>query len=350
MRRRSEVAAEGTGSAGAAAEGTRFVQCAACGMKQARGGPECIGCGKSVVATEAKAAPAEEDDPWGLLPKSVVEAKPAATPTPPKPDLGPIVMSLKKLGYDVTLAVAEAWTPKYVEGALKFVRGEFGDRVPQFLAQHHVGEGKVAGARPSRAEQEEGPHKAEPIKEDEAAQLKATAKQVGLPLVEMSISEMVQRLETYRIAISVEQAAQLTTTQRKEVKEFLEEEAKSGLEWTRCTTHSVPHFLEKFFKPDPKPAEGAKERKHPELPGEVGVTLTYTWGEEKFTPVPNSFSTCTVGPFTATTTVGPGESYMGAYHRLQDFVKGFADAERKQKIDKFVAKLREVLTAAKDKG
>jgi hypothetical protein len=72
----------------------------------------------------------------------------------------------------------------------------------------------------------------------------------------------------------------------------------------------------------------------------TGETVSYTWGEEKITPVRGEFSTCTVGAFTSTTKVRPGETRADALARLAAEVSEFAETERTRKLGSFVRAMR----------
>lgn len=67
-------------------------------------------------------------------------------------------------------------------------------------------------------------------------------------------------------------------------------------------------------------------------------TVSYSWGAEKFSPK-NSYSTCEVGPFLATTTVRRAETPTQAYQRLASEVTAMAEAERDRKLASFIKKL-----------
>lgn len=61
----------------------------------------------------------------------------------------------------------------------------------------------------------------------------------------------------------------------------------------------------------------------------AGQTVTVVWGKELYSP--KQFHTYEVGPFTATTTVIPGETFERAAERAMEDLRRFADAERERK-------------------
>jgi hypothetical protein len=82
----------------------------------------------------------------------------------------------------------------------------------------------------------------------------------------------------------------------------------------------------------------------PEAPPE---TVRYVWGEEKFAPIAGTYSTVTVGPFSATTTLRPGETADQALERLRHDVEKHAASERESKIRSFIAKLKGLINEAR---
>ena len=78
----------------------------------------------------------------------------------------------------------------------------------------------------------------------------------------------------------------------------------------------------------------------PELADE-STTVTVTWGEEKITLVPATFCTCTIGPFTLSGPVRPGESFEAAHGRLYAEVERLAERERGRKLASYRAALEE---------
>ena len=82
-----------------------------------------------------------------------------------------------------------------------------------------------------------------------------------------------------------------------------------------------------------------------ELDGTTTVTLA--WAEEKFSPIPGSFSSCSVGPFGLTFSVGPGQNIAAAMDRGMRVLSEYAEMERERKVRNFVNKLRQVVGEAK---
>ena len=71
-------------------------------------------------------------------------------------------------------------------------------------------------------------------------------------------------------------------------------------------------------------------------------SVSYTWGEEKITPIKGSFSTCSVGPFSATGSVRHGETIPQACQRIAKEVSQAAEEERDRKLQSFMRKLVQV--------
>jgi hypothetical protein len=65
-----------------------------------------------------------------------------------------------------------------------------------------------------------------------------------------------------------------------------------------------------------------------------GQFVTAHWGEEKYTPVP--YQTVSVGPFSATVSVAPGETAEEALGRANAMCVRFAEAARTAKIRSFL--------------
>jgi hypothetical protein len=65
------------------------------------------------------------------------------------------------------------------------------------------------------------------------------------------------------------------------------------------------------------------------------VEVTVTWGEEKFTLVPGSFSTCTVGPYSEKTVCRSGESPEQAHERVYSSLEKRAESDRAKKLASF---------------
>ena len=70
------------------------------------------------------------------------------------------------------------------------------------------------------------------------------------------------------------------------------------------------------------------------------LTVTVTWGEEKFTPEP--YSTFSVGPFSTTVETRPGESRQAAMRRAYGELELMAADITQRKAKAFVAALHKV--------
>ena len=81
-----------------------------------------------------------------------------------------------------------------------------------------------------------------------------------------------------------------------------------------------------------------------ELDGTTTVTLE--WAEEKYSPIPGSFSSCSVGPFGLTFIVH-GQDVAAAMDRGMRVLAEYAEVERERKVRNFVNKLRQVVGEAK---
>ena len=82
-----------------------------------------------------------------------------------------------------------------------------------------------------------------------------------------------------------------------------------------------------------------------ELDGTTTVTLA--WAEEKFSPIPGSFSSCSVGPFGLTFSVAHGQNIAAAMDRGMRVLAEYAEVERERKVRNFVNNLRQVVGEAK---
>ena len=81
-----------------------------------------------------------------------------------------------------------------------------------------------------------------------------------------------------------------------------------------------------------------------ELDGTTTVTLE--WAEEKYSPIPGSFSSCSVGPFGLTFIVH-GQDVAAAMDRGMRVLAEYAEVERERKVRNFVNKLRQAVGEAK---
>ncbi len=71
------------------------------------------------------------------------------------------------------------------------------------------------------------------------------------------------------------------------------------------------------------------------------TTVALNWGEEKYCPIPGSYSTCTVGPFGLTYTVPKGQDVDAAMTAGARALENYAAIERERKIRGFVNKLQQ---------
>jgi hypothetical protein len=67
-----------------------------------------------------------------------------------------------------------------------------------------------------------------------------------------------------------------------------------------------------------------------------------TWGEEKYTPIAGSYSTCTVGPFSMTVAVRPGQAREQAFAEAYEMLAMQARSVRTVKLADFVRVLNDV--------
>jgi len=75
------------------------------------------------------------------------------------------------------------------------------------------------------------------------------------------------------------------------------------------------------------------------VPNEQADTLTVVWGEEKYTLIPGSYSTFTVGPYSMVTMVHPGQSRDEAWDDAYEFLDRRARVDRDRKADEFIRSL-----------
>jgi hypothetical protein len=332
MRKRSEVSRQTSLDTNPAAPsptsptaGIAFYVCS-CGLKQAKGvlasnDGNCLRCGNPVdmsgnpvevaQAGNGVAKPSENGDPWKLRPESAPAqpAQPAQSAKAPDSkqsassgqpfgaDAVPITQLCKLLasaGYVVPLTEAATLTPLQRTVAYAWMTGVDADgEAPHFLEKY------AAEHAPTSEGAASGP---------EASDARAP---VGPPYPQGQSTDA----------------------------------APSGAR-TRSRSRKEP-------PPPVTPRGGGQELQ--EIGRRIAAehapggeeTVSYTWGEEKYTPVPNSFSTVTVGPITMTTTVREGEAHYEALDRLQRAVRARVDTERTEKIASFLHKYREVRAEVK---
>jgi len=177
----------------------------------------------------------------------------------------------------------------------------------------------------------------------------------------VSISELVGRLNAVGYRVSVVEAAKWTEAQNHHalmVASATEKDLAPQVEaWLMAT----------YEKPKPTGRRGVKtesvssaaspvqaEVRAKAVSGEAlseGIvlsteTVSVTWGEEKFTPV--AYSTVTVGPFAALTTLAPGEDRQKAAARLMSELAEFAAVERDRKFKEFLKAYRALKASVKE--
>lgn len=106
-----------------------------------------------------------------------------------------------------------------------------------------------------------------------------------------------------------------------------------AIERTRTAAREGAQLIAKAFGPNP---------------ADEGETVSYTWGEELFSP--KQFFTCRVGPFTDTTKVRAGETRNDARLRLREEMSAFAEAERKRKFTTFLDTMDELFGEMKKRN
>lgn len=72
--------------------------------------------------------------------------------------------------------------------------------------------------------------------------------------------------------------------------------------------------------------------------GPDATILTVTWGKEGFSPI--QFHTFEVGPYTASTTIRPGETMGQAAERLRRQLAGLVEAEFPRKLEEYLRRVR----------
>jgi hypothetical protein len=75
--------------------------------------------------------------------------------------------------------------------------------------------------------------------------------------------------------------------------------------------------------------------------------MRVVWGEEKFTVVPGSYSTVTVGPIELECEARPDKTLAEQYEEMFESLRLIAEEERERKIASFVAKLQQATGRAR---
>lgn len=185
---------------------------------------------------------------------------------------------------------------------------------------------------------------------------------------EVPFTELLGSLERHGFAVTMQVVAQWTPEQRGHARTVCEAFDKGQVanvqSWLMALRSRVPAWAEAPMgeklaqhvrsEPGDSMAKGARVVDVGPMPdikvpdrssidpsgGDVGETVSAAWGEEKFTPVKNSYSVCTVGPFVGATKVRPGETRAQATLRVLEELREVARVERDRKLKEFVQKLR----------
>jgi hypothetical protein len=72
------------------------------------------------------------------------------------------------------------------------------------------------------------------------------------------------------------------------------------------------------------------------------TTVALNWGEEMFSPIPGSYSKCSVGPFGLTFNVPAGLDIDAAMKLGSRALENYATIERERKLRNFVNKLQQI--------
>lgn len=313
MRKRGEVlrerAAEGGQPAGSLA-GIAFYACPSCGVRQSveagRGG--CIRCGAD-MQMGAQAPEAKGDgDPWALKPETQAAKVETKAPEP------------------------ETKAPT----------------------------GETTSPKPS-AESRTLPL---PLGETTPAAVQAKSTQ-PLGADEMTFGDIVEGLRKLGKAVSMVDVARWTPQVRRDVVAFIIAQGnvmyapevvgrlgsidsvtlKPAVEFKGTTVDDANAALERAIDRAAKEVQPRRELN----PGTV--TVTVTWGKEVITPIPGSYSTVEVGPFSISVEVPASAGLTReVFDRLNAELATLAEAERIRKVESFVKALRGVVAEAKAAG
>lgn len=169
--------------------------------------------------------------------------------------------------------------------------------------------------------------------EDDLSALCIALKKMGykVPLTDIAGWDVSQKQKAASFAEGNEEQVPIFISKYEvTLKETLEEPPEMRASLLRTTPSSSP-----------TPAKGE------ELSLSIGHVVSATWGEEKYTPIAGSYSTCSVGPFYACSPVRLGETTDQAAARLHTKLAEYAEAERDRKLKSFVAKLKGVVQESK---
>jgi len=313
------------------AEPPRFTQCAKCKVRQIRAADgKCIMCGVEYSGDAPELPPPPRSIPEKELLKALHSQvarleEPKQSP-PPTLEPGVFVLALKQLGYDATLVWRETLTPEQIRECEECIRFQ-GANPPACLYGKFLGVGKVSGASTSPSTKVPFHPAAAGEVERKDAEVRTESPSMQPLGGEVPMTQILQLLTNDGAKITLREIAAWSPEIRRQV---------ADLYMGRAHPITRPSYLDPFYTK-------VEFEKHKVAVGEtsqLGGVVTVTWGEEKFTLVPNSYSTCTVGSFAMQSTVRDGETIEAAFQRLTEAVRTVAEAERDRKIKSFLEKLR----------
>jgi len=165
---------------------------------------------------------------------------------------------------------------------------------------------------------------------------------------EMPITELAGRLGAKGLEYQLTELATWTTLQRVQ-----------AAEWTKGNLAEPPEHIRKHFLP-PLPqhvtpttsAVAEVPVSTPIMQSQVASqfdamtgAIKFTWGEEQYTPVPGSYSTCRVGSFQLDLQLA-GATKQNLVDTMR-FLTEFAEAERERKLRSFLQMLTKVVEQTK---
>lgn len=352
-KRAKEQASRPTQEGSAPAWEDGFLRCGSCKTKQKpRADGLCMACG---VALADKPSPSREPDPATLRPDSA-ETQAAMSK-------GAVVHGLKDLGFDVTLVIVDSWADKFLQSARECVTNR-GNPRPIFLDPYWKGPGKVPGADAKDRGREVAAEKPKAVQilEQKGVEVVTSDLLAGTPTVAplekqttieaaivkkqqpmgSELGTMTQLLGMLHSLgstdVTLRDIGKWEPGSRKAVFEVCERAIAKKLPFRfSMDADRMPMFVGTLGDGLPTPPP----------PSEEGTIVTVPWGEEKFTPVKDSYSTVSVGPFLLAKAVGPGETIAGVYSFLLDKLTAMAEAERDRKIRSFVAALKGAVKEAR---
>jgi hypothetical protein len=307
------------------AEQSRFTHCAKCKVRQIRAvDGKCIMCG-----VEYSGAAPEIPPPPDVFHSQVARLEESKESPKPTLEPGVFVLVLKQLGYDATLAWRDTLTPEQIRECEECIRFS-GVNPPACLYGKFLGVGKVPGVLSSLSSKVDfNPASAGEVerKDAEVKEVRVESPSMQPQGGEAPMTQIHQLLTNDGAKITLREIAAWSPEIRRQV---------ADLYMGNAHPITRPSYLDPFYTK-------VEFEKHKVAVGEtsqVGNVVTATWGEEKFTLVPGSYSTCTVGSFTMQSTVRDGETIEAAFQRLTETLRIVAEAERDRKIKSFLQKLR----------